>query len=55
MKFSVTIEIDVDEGGNILSASESNHNFDVEDTLRILLRDLDDVRVLDIEAKQMRD
>mgnify|MGYP000496997381 CR=1 FL=1 len=55
MRFTVTLEIEVDEGGNTLSASESNHIYDVEDTLRILLRDLDDVKVHDIEAKYTRD
>ncbi len=54
MKFSISIEIEVDEGSNILSTFQKNHEQDVADAVSNLLHDLDDAEVSDIVVTKIK-
>lgn len=55
MKFNIVIELNVDEGNNILSTCSSNHEQDVIDTIENLLHDLDDVVVKEIVVTKSKE
>ena len=52
MKFTLSIEIELDESSNVLSTYTANHEQDVADAVRNLLHDLDDVEVLDVAVSK---
>ena len=52
MRFLVTMLIEVDEGGNLLSTTPKYYSDDVVELLQDQLRDVDDMQVLEIQAEQ---
>ena len=52
MKFSVSLQIEVDEEGNILAVDEDGWEQDVEDLLEHLFYDVDDVKINTIKVKR---
>lgn len=54
MKFSINIEMKVDEGSNVLSTCTKNYEQDVADAIENLLHDLDDVDVSDIVVTKIK-
>jgi hypothetical protein len=52
MKFSVSLQIEVDEKGNILAVDEDGWEQDVEDLLEHLFYDVDDVKINTIKVKR---
>lgn len=54
MKFSVTIEIEVEERGHILSSSPKDHTEDIADFFNDMLYDVDDLTVTEIEVRKSR-
>ena len=54
MRFSIAVEIEVDEGSNVLSTCTKNYEQDVADAIENLLHDLDDVCVSDIVVTKIK-
>ena len=55
MRFSIAVEIEVDEGSNVLSTYTKNHEQDVADAVANLLHDLDDTEISDIVVIKLKD
>ena len=55
MRFNIAVEIDVDEGSNVLSTYAKSHEQDVADAVANLLHDLDDAEVSDIVVTKLKD
>lgn len=55
MRFSIAVEIEVDEGSNVLSTYAKNHEQDVADAVANLLHDLDDAEISDIVVTKLKD
>lgn len=51
-KYTVTLTLLVDPDASFLSADMQNHAVDVEEAIRDLLVDLDDTKVVSIEASR---
>ena len=52
MKFSVSLQIEVDESGNILAVDEEGWEQDVGDLIEQLFYDVDDVEIKTIKVKR---
>ena len=52
MRFTVRIELKVDEDGNILSTTPSQYEEDIKELFSDLLYDVDDVTLTSIEVKR---
>jgi hypothetical protein len=52
MKFTVRIELEVDEDGNILSTTPQQHEEDVKELFQDLLYDVDDVKAETINVRK---
>jgi hypothetical protein len=54
MKFTVTMEIDVERSSSVLSTDTYRHTDDVKDAIADIMYDLDDVKVIDITVNKMQ-
>jgi hypothetical protein len=52
MKFNITLQIDVDVTGNILSVDEDGWDQDIEELIEHLFYDVDDVEIKTLKVKR---
>lgn len=53
-KYNVSFVLKIDEGNNILSAFEDNHEEDVTDLITDVMYDVDDVTIESLNVKETK-